>query len=400
MIDDDNNSPPTPAEQTGRHLITFSADSTRAERIAALQAVEGIESVASSADAGSDAVGPELVESVDATIFERLGVAVADLGDTRTESLETQAEQNPVILAVEPEHVVHALSVAEASETRMHDGPTSTWGLQATKANAATFDGTGIRVAVLDTGFDLNHPDFAGRTITSSSFVPGQLVQDGHGHGTHCVGTSCGPSAPTTNRRYGIASNASIFVGKVLSNRGSGSDAAILAGIEWALANQCVVVSMSLGADVREPVLAYEEIGKRALAAGTLIIAAAGNNARRPGDPGFVGSPANSPSIMAVGALGPDMRMGSFSARATTVAGGSVDIAAPGVDVYSSWPMPERYNVISGTSMATPHVAGLAALYAQATGKRGRALWDAVAAGAQNVGLPVADVGTGLATAP
>ena len=211
---------------------------------------------------------------------------------------------------------------------------------------------------------------------------------------------SCGPKAPATQCRYGVASGASIYVGKVLSNAGSGSDANILAAMEWAIANGCAVISMSLGADVATPVAAYEAVGRRALAAGTLVIAAAGNNARRPGDPGFVGSPANSPSILAVGALAPDLRMAPFSARATPVDGGSIDIAAPGLDVYSSWPMPTRYHIISGTSMATPHVAGIAALYAQSTGKRGRDLWKALIAGTQGLALPVEDVGAGLATAP
>lgn len=401
MIDDDQPTSSHPAQQTGRRLITFTDDSSHEERVAALQAVEGVDTVASSADVTTESVGPEIFETADATIFERLGIAVADVGPVALESLDAEAEQNPVIVAVEPEHVVRALTtVAHAAHTHLRDGRLSTWGLQATKVTTCPLDGSGIRVAVLDTRFDPTHPDFAGRAIVSRSFVAGEDVQDGHGHGTHCVGTSCGPKAPATQCRYGVASGASIYVGKVLSNAGSGSDANILAAMEWAIANGCAVISMSLGADVATPVAAYEAVGRRALAAGTLVVAAAGNNARRPGDPGFVGSPANSPSILAVGALAPDLRMAPFSARATPVDGGSIDIAAPGLDVYSSWPMPTRYHIISGTSMATPHVAGIAALYAQSTGKRGRDLWEALIAGTQGLALPVEDVGAGLATAP
>lgn len=401
MITDDTPTDQRP-ELTGRSIVTFTEESTPAEREQALRSIAGVDEIATSSDYGEQSVGPEQIETADATIFERLGIAVVDIAATQQESLETTAAQSDVIVAVEPEHVVHALAVvaSPAVETHLSDNRRATWGVQATRALISAFDGTGIRVAVLDTGFDLMHPDFTGRPITHRSFIPGQGVQDGHGHGTHCVGTACGPKEPSTGRRYGVAFGAEIHVGKVLGNEGSGVDSGILAGIEWALANGCAVISMSLGADIRNRVAAYEAVGRRALAAGSLIIAAAGNNARRPGNPGFVGSPANSLSIMAVGAVASDLRIAAFSARSTGMDGGAVDIAGPGVDVYSSWPMPDRYLSISGTSMATPHVAGVAALIAQATGKRGRELWNALAAGAEHLALPAVDVGAGLAAAP
>lgn len=401
MITDDSPSDPRP-EVTGRQIVTFTEDSTPAEREEALRSISGVDDIATSSEFGQESVGPEQIENADATIFERLGVAVLDASGAQLESLETTAAESSVIIAVEPEHVVYALTVASpATDTHLSDNGRATWGLQATRALNSAFDGSGVRVAVLDTGFDLNHPDFAGRPITHRSFVPGQSVQDGHGHGTHCVGTSCGPREASKLRRgYGVAPGAAIHVGKVLSNEGSGVDSGIIAGIEWALANGCSVISMSLGADVATPVAAYEQIGRRALAAGSLIIAAAGNNARRPGRPGFVGSPANSPSIMAVAAVASDLRIASFSARSTGVAGGAVDIAGPGVAVFSSWPPPENYLSINGTSMATPHVAGVAALIVQATGKRGSELWKALTTTAEPLNLPAVDVGAGLAVAP
>jgi subtilisin family serine protease len=282
------------------------------------------------------------------------------------------------------------------------DTASVTWGLEATLAGTSTRTGAGVRVAVLDTGFALDHPDFVGRPILSKSFVQGQAVQDAHGHGTHCVGTSCGPKAPPGGtRRYGVATSDDILVGKVLSNQGSGSDLGILAGIEWAVTNGAAVISMSLGADVRQVSARYETAGRRALQAGCLIVAAAGNNAdRASGNMGFVGIPANSPSIMAVGAVDANMRMANFSARSNPVAGGKVDIAGPGAAVYSSWPMPTRYRSISGTSMATPHVAGVAALVSQATGFRGAQLWARLTQTARPLNLPSADVGAGLAQAP
>ncbi|MDZ4802069.1 MAG: S8 family serine peptidase, partial [Bryobacteraceae bacterium] len=264
-----------------------------------------------------------------------------------------------------------------------------------TKAVNSNFSGAGIRVAILDTGIDLGHPDFAGRSISSQSFIAGQAVQDLHGHGTHCCGTSCGTKTPPgSTQRYGIAHQAMIFAGKVLSNAGSGADGGILAGINWAIANNCSVISMSLGA--QGPVsAAYEQAAKRGLAAGTLIVAASGNDSTRPGVIKPTGRPANSPSIVAVAALSEQLRVAPFSN------GGKIEIAGPGVNVFSSFPMPQRYNTLSGTSMATPHVAGCAALLAQSNPSlRGAALRQALLARARRLPLPATDVGAGLVQAP
>jgi subtilisin family serine protease len=282
------------------------------------------------------------------------------------------------------------------------DTAAATWGIQAVQAMTSPFTGRGVRVAVLDTGLDLEHPDFAGRAITSESFVEGVTsAQDGHGHGTHCTGTACGPRVPPAGPRYGVASEAEIFIGKVLSDEGSGEDGGILAGIDWAVANGCAVLSMSLGADVAEAHPPYSAAGRRALQQGSLVIAAAGNNAdREKGEFGFVGAPANSVEIVAVGALDRRLVTAWFSARSLPVPGGEVDVAGPGVDVLSAWPMPDRYNTISGTSMATPHVAGLAALWAEATGRRGYELWATLTQAGRRLTEPSVDVGSGLVLAP
>ena len=139
----------------------------------------------------------------------------------------------------------------------------ATWGLNVCKVPPSIRSGLGIKVAVLDTGFDLGHPDFIGRPIASATFV-GQPVQDLHGHGTHTMGTACGPKAPAgTTPRYGIGFRASMFVGKVLNNSGSGTTATVLAGMNWAIANRCPVISMSLGAQNRPCKLLIPQQGKR-----------------------------------------------------------------------------------------------------------------------------------------
>ena len=270
----------------------------------------------------------------------------------------------------------------------------ATWGLIACKVPPSAFGGSSIKVAVLDTGFDLGHPEFAGRAFVTNSFV-GQPVQDLHGHGTHTTGTACGPKAPAGSiPRYGIAYQANIFVGKVLSNSGGGTQAQVLAGMNWAVVNKCVAISMSLGAPI-PPQPSYTAAGAAALAAGCLIIAAAGNDSSRPGTIKPTGAPANSPTIMSVAALDTSLHVAPFSN------GGKVDISAPGVHVFSSWPRPTLHRTLQGTSMATPHVSGCAALWAQSSpGLRGAALRAKLQATAKHLALPASDVGAGLVQAP
>ncbi|MFJ2619330.1 S8 family serine peptidase [Glutamicibacter sp. NPDC087344] len=333
--------------------------------------------------------------------FPRLGIAVVDSPPDQLDEFSARVAGEHLPARVVPEQVYRILDTAQDEPSSFSDTDEFTWGLQAVQAAHSQFTGAGIKVAVLDTGFDLDHPDFAGRTVTAQSFAPGEDATDGHGHGTHCIGTSCGPREVAGGRGYGVASQAEIHAGKVLGSNGSGTDSMILAGIDWALQNECHIISMSLGADVRQVHPPYVTAGRRALEQGTLIIAAAGNNANRPNnDPGFVGAPANSPYIMAVGALDSGLKVAPFSARTLPGRGGQVDISGPGVKVYSSWPGSQRYNTISGTSMATPHVAGVAALLAEATGYRARELWAELVQQSRRLEQFSVDVGAGLSQAP
>jgi subtilisin len=436
---------------TGKYLVLMREDAVDAG-VRTLGDVAGL-SVASSSDFDEGAVGGETLAEAEAVVFDELAVALVDTPPDQIQALgaatAAQAEESP-ILAIEPERVVYALqegppatevptpvpgsaglpveflrgyreavnhltdrllSEAGVAAEVAADGvapplveTTDTWGLQVTRASASRYSGEGIRVAVLDTGFDELHPDFTGRSIETRSFVPNEAAQDGHGHGTHCIGTSCGPRQPNRLPRYGVATGAEILVGKVLSNQGSGTDGGILAGMNWAISQDCQVVSMSLGSPVQPGQrysLVYELVARRAFWRGTLIVAAAGNESERPAIIAPVGHPANCPSIMAVAAV--DVRLGvaRFSCGGINPQGGQVDIAGPGVDIQSSWPRPSLYRRISGTSMATPHVAGIAALYAQAVPEaRGRGLWALLIQNARRLTLPSRDVGIGLVQAP
>jgi subtilisin family serine protease len=264
----------------------------------------------------------------------------------------------------------------------------TTWGLAACEVPPSTRTGAGVKVAVLDTGMDLQHPDFTGRALRFASFV-GQPVQDLHSHGTHCIGTACGPKAPPgSTPRYGIAFGSSIFVGKVLSNTGSGTTASVLAGMNWAIANRCEVISMSLGSQSPEQA-AYTAAGRAALTSGLLIVAAAGNASAA------TGAPANSPTVMSVASVDRTLAPSSFSNF------GKVEIAGPGRDVLSSVPRPTRYGTKNGTSMATPHVAGCAALWAQTSSSlRGMNLWRKLQETAKHLPHPASRVGAGLVQAP
>ena len=145
-----------------------------------------------------------------------------------------------------------------------------------------------------------------------------------------------------------------------------------LAGIDWAVSQGCEIISLSLGAPWRpgDPPysVAYERAARRALAAGSLLVVAAGNDAADFRFVGAVGTPGNTPSVLTVAAVDRELATASFSNRARSQASGvkAPDLAAPGVDIYSSWPVAMgNYKTISGTSMATSHAAGIAALYAQ-----------------------------------
>ena len=377
---------------TGRSLVLFREDAV----------AEGLQMLA-------ETTGTRSTDSI--TSYESLGVAVVDAPPEQV-TINIRAIGDSPILAVEEERYVYPIIDAPATQNIKRqtnfDESQTTWGLQVTGVTDLdkSVSGIGIKLAIIDDGLDFTHPDFQNRKIVSKSFVEDD-VQDVYGHGTHCAGTACGSLKPSELPRYGIAYDAEMYVGKVFPNdeEVGAKDADIVQAMEWAIANGCQIISMSIGYPV-EPgdtnySRVYEAIGRRALNRGILIIAAAGNSSQR--SEGFispVGGPANCPSIMAVAAIDPDLQVADFSCGGINSEGGEINIAAPGVDVYSSIPMPDKYDRWPGTSMATPHVAGIAALTAQVTQLRGQELWDEIIKNARDIKLPARDVGAGLVQAP
>lgn len=414
--------------ETGRFLVTFKEGATE-EGLQTLGA-QGMR-VADAREFKGQAATLEDVGDAEAVVFPEIGVALLGSAAAQARGLDTFAEisADSAIQSIDPEYFAFAegtpgeyfRSLGEESESNPREylrgfmraaetiakdlglgggGPAeleteadaqvlgATWGLIACRVPLSSRSGAGIKLAVLDTGMDLGHPDFAGRPIVSATFV-GQPVQDLHGHGTHVVGTAAGPKAPAgVTPRYGIAFSSLIHVGKVLTNSGTGSMAGILAGMNWAIANRCAVINMSLGG-AGGPHPAYTAAGQSALNNGCLIIAAAGNSG-----PGPTLAPANSPTIVSVASLDKTLVPSSFSCR------GKIEIAAPGRDIFSSWPRPVRYRTISGTSMACPHVVGCGALWAQTSAAlRGLALRNRLLATARPLPFPATQVGRGLVQA-
>ncbi|MES2016294.1 MAG: S8 family serine peptidase [Pseudomonadota bacterium] len=312
---------------------------------------------------------------------------------------------------------------------------TVTWGVHAVGADRSPLTGAGIGVAVLDTGIDASHPAFVGIELVQKDFT-GEGNGDLNGHGTHCCGTIFGRAVNGT--RIGVAPGVQkALIGKVLGQNGGGSSDQIVAAILWAVEQGAHVISMSLGMDfggyVKDLVdqmgmpvelatsralegyrtntrlfdtLADHVKTRGALGHPTLIVAAAGNESRRDVNPDFevaVSPPAIAEGIVSVAALGE--AQGGF--RTAPFSNTGANVSGPGVNIISA-AAGGGLRALSGTSMATPHVAGVAALWAQQLQNNNALnvfnLIGKLAGSASKEGLGLGfdpfDVGAGMVQAP
>ncbi|MGB3535959.1 MAG: S8 family serine peptidase [Microcoleaceae cyanobacterium] len=302
--------------------------------------------------------------------------------------------RDPEVVSIAPAMPIQLIkpTAIESAETRTTSG--TTWGIEVTGAAASPFSGQGIKVAVLDTGIDANHEAFQGVQLVQRDFT-GEGDGDSNGHGTHCAGTIFGQAV--NGYRFGVAPGIeTAIIGKVLGSQGGGSTQQIYEAILWAMQEGAHIISMSLGLDFpglvqrlvesdypvdlatslaledyRANVRLFERLAQLAQARGaffqgTLMIAASGNESKRDIDPSYevaVAPPAAAEGILSVGALQTTgephnaLTVGTFSNTGPNVSG-------PGVKIYSAQ-TGGGYVELTGTSMATPHVAGIAALWGE-----------------------------------
>ncbi|GEO04981.1 hypothetical protein AAE02nite_26450 [Adhaeribacter aerolatus] len=331
---------------------------------------------------GGAIAGPRATENVAAG----LAVEIEEIDRNRISTLSRLSDVVAIAPAI-PMKLIKPVSVEAVKEAA---APEVAWGVRAVGADTSPYTGSGVVVAVLDTGIDASHPAFAGMSIIQNDFT-GEGSGDQHGHGTHCAGTIFGRN--TGNRRIGVAPGVEkALIGKVLGAEG-GSSEQIVSAMQWAVENGANVISMSLGMDFPGLVKQLIDSGfpaelatSRALESyrtnvqlfdrlvalihsqasflqPTVIVAAAGNESERNTNPDFeiaVSPPAVADGVISVGALGEEAKglsVAYFSNTGPTVSG-------PGVNIISAQPG-GGFAIMSGTSMATPHVAGVAALWAE-----------------------------------
>lgn len=377
-----------------RRIVVFDASVPKAQRVALAQA--------------SGAKVVRELPLIDAVVIENAAAQVR-MAETKLRALKEvrRVDENPRVnwlLAADARGVDFALpsasgilkSIAElkakSEENPAGETPTPPpaaqrlpWGIARVKAPAAwaSARGAGVKVAVIDTGIERSHPDLAPRLKGGwNAITKTDDYNDDNGHGTHCAGTIA--ATDDSQGVVGVAPEADLYGVKVLDADGSGTFDDVIAGMQWAVDNKMQVASMSLGASRGNPSL--EAAVKAMEAAGVLLIAAAGNSGRA------VGFPAAYEGAVAVAASDSGDKLAYFSSR-----GPEVDVIAPGVDVDSTY-TGGGWDSLSGTSMATPHVSGLAALYFSA--HRGASASAAraalVAASAKLPSVPAEGQGAGL----
>jgi subtilisin family serine protease len=253
------------------------------------------------------------------------------------------------VLRIDPDIEVYALENVKSKGVKTQPAQVVTWNIERVGATSSWAISTGdpVKVGVIDTGIDLKHPDLQANIKGGYNAInPLKSPNDDNGHGTHVAGIIA--ALNNSMGVVGVGPNIDIYAIKVLNAAGTGFLSDVIEGLDWAVANGMQVVNMSLGTS--QDVQSFHDAILNAYNAGVTIVAAAGNSG------GAVSCPASYPEVIAVSATDQNNQIASWSSR-----GPEVDLAAPGVNIYSTY-KGRSYATLSGTSMATPHVTGAAAL--------------------------------------
>ncbi len=257
-----------------------------------------------------------------------------------------------------------AIEFVEANEVRHITLSQSIPLINADDCWSAGWDGTGISICIIDTGIDPNHCDFpSGKIIAWHDYVgSGSSPYDDHGHGTHCSSIAAGEDSPK-----GVAPGADLMGAKVCTSGGSCSDSAIISGIDFGVAQGADVESLSLGGSGGDGTSAIAQECNWAVSQGVVVCCAAGNSGS---SCCTVETPGDATNVITVGASDKSDGLASFSSRGPTTDDRiKPDIVAPGVSIYAADSGTSCSDVaMSGTSMATPHIAGVSALMLDAYG--------------------------------
>ncbi|MDQ1026534.1 subtilisin family serine protease [Streptomyces umbrinus] len=316
---------------------------------------------------------------------------VRDAGDTKVRRTLTSLNADAVLTPkADATDLWAAVTDAQGGNARTASGIAHVWldgvrkasldksvkQIGADKAWAAGFDGKGVKIAVLDTGVDTTHPDLKDQVVAEKNFSAAPDATDKYGHGTHVASIAAGTGAKSAGKYKGVAPGAQLLNGKVLDDNGFGDDSGILAGMDWAAEQGADVVNLSLGGgDTAEIDPLEAQVNKLSAEKGILFAIAAGNS----GEFGeqTVGSPGSAAAALTVGAVDDSDKLADFSSTGPGLDGAiKPDVTAPGVDTTAAsakgsiiaqevGEKPAGYVTISGTSMATPHVAGAAAILKQ-----------------------------------
>ena len=301
-----------------------------------------------------------------------LATAAADTGVEPRRTLRLL----PCIAAEATPEDIHRLAENPAVERIWYDMPVhamldvSVPHIRANKVWAQGDEGAGVRVAILDTGCDMGHPDLKDRVRKSKDFSGKGTAQDGNGHGTHVASIIAGSGAASNGKYRGVAPKADLFIAKVLDDEGRGRMSDVMAGLDWAVDENAQVVNLSLGSDMNcDGTDALSEACDAAAGKGVVVVVAAGNSGPMPRT---VGSPGCAREVITIGASTDDDQVASFSSRGPTSDGRvKPDVVLPGVNIIAarakgtslgSGQIDEYYTSLSGTSMATPHASGVVAL--------------------------------------